>query len=186
MKTSTKIVSLLLLTSSLIQAQFVDILSLGSSSFSINATNSSSGIYSQTSSALSFTSTVSEGDSVVSNGGLSLDWSAYGTGNFSVSLTPNTSGSSLAFSMFLLDSSEAFIQLNGEASTAAGYAPLTYISGDSAILSNINQISISWAAPGNPSIDMNAIAVPEPSTYALMALGGLVLFFIARRRKAQV
>jgi hypothetical protein len=28
--------------------------------------------------------------------------------------------------------------------------------------------------------------VPEPSTYALMALGGLVLFFIARRRKAQV
>jgi hypothetical protein len=27
--------------------------------------------------------------------------------------------------------------------------------------------------------------VPEPSTYALMALGGLVLFFIARRRKAQ-
>jgi hypothetical protein len=28
--------------------------------------------------------------------------------------------------------------------------------------------------------------VPEPSTYALMALGGLALFFIARRRKAQV
>jgi hypothetical protein len=28
--------------------------------------------------------------------------------------------------------------------------------------------------------------IPEPSTYALMALGGLVLFFIARRRKAQV
>jgi hypothetical protein len=28
--------------------------------------------------------------------------------------------------------------------------------------------------------------VPEPSTYALIALGGLVFFFIARRRKAQV
>jgi hypothetical protein len=33
---------------------------------------------------------------------------------------------------------------------------------------------------------MNSLAaIPEPSTYALMALGGLVLFFIARRRKAQ-
>jgi hypothetical protein len=32
---------------------------------------------------------------------------------------------------------------------------------------------------------MSLQVVPEPSTYALMALGGLVLFFIARRRKAQ-
>ncbi len=35
-----------------------------------------------------------------------------------------------------------------------------------------------------PSANLNL--VPEPSTYALMAIGGLVLFFIARRRKAQV
>jgi hypothetical protein len=33
--------------------------------------------------------------------------------------------------------------------------------------------------------DANLTLVPEPSTYALMALGGLVLFFIVRRRKAQ-
>lgn len=31
----------------------------------------------------------------------------------------------------------------------------------------------------------NLSVVPEPSTYALMALGGLVLFFIVRRRKVQ-
>jgi hypothetical protein len=31
----------------------------------------------------------------------------------------------------------------------------------------------------------NLNVIPEPSTYALIALGGLVLFYIARRRKAQ-
>jgi hypothetical protein len=35
------------------------------------------------------------------------------------------------------------------------------------------------------SYTLHSVSVPEPSTYALMALGGLVLFFIARRRKAQ-
>jgi hypothetical protein len=32
---------------------------------------------------------------------------------------------------------------------------------------------------------LSVSVIPEPSTYALMALGGLVLFYIARRRKAQ-
>lgn len=36
---------------------------------------------------------------------------------------------------------------------------------------------------GSPEIGLQV--VPEPSSYALMALGGLVLFFIARRRKVQ-
>lgn len=36
---------------------------------------------------------------------------------------------------------------------------------------------------GNPTISLSA--VPEPSTYALMLLGGLGLFFAARRRKVK-
>ena len=34
-------------------------------------------------------------------------------------------------------------------------------------------------------LSSNVSVVPEPSTYALMALGGLVLFFMVRRRKVQ-
>jgi hypothetical protein len=51
----------------------------------------------------------------------------------------------------------------------------TPVSGES-----IQRITTSAFLVGSGSV------VPEPSTYALMALGGLVLFFIARRRKAQV
>jgi hypothetical protein len=40
--------------------------------------------------------------------------------------------------------------------------------------------------PNTASAIQSFSVVPEPSTYALMALGGFVLFFIARRRKAQV
>jgi PEP-CTERM motif len=44
----------------------------------------------------------------------------------------------------------------------------------------------SSSASGSINVTLSSLSVvPEPSTYALMALGGLALFFIARRRKAQ-
>jgi hypothetical protein len=56
-------------------------------------------------------------------------------------------------------------------------------------LSNIQAWDISDGTLGgsaNLSFTAQSLSIiPEPSTYALMALGGLVLFFIARRRKAQ-
>jgi hypothetical protein len=54
-----------------------------------------------------------------------------------------------------------------------------------------NIVGFTWDSGGSGSAinatytNLTVSAVPEPSTYALMALGGLVLFFMVRRRKAQ-
>jgi hypothetical protein len=80
-----------------------------------------------------------------------------------------------------------FAGSTNSATSTASYIPLSYDSGDTSVLSNPGVLIVSWNDSGTPNVTMNSLAaIPEPSTYALMALGGLVLFFIARRRKAQV
>lgn len=53
-------------------------------------------------------------------------------------------------------------------------------------ISNWNLNSSSASGSINVQLaQLSVSVVPEPSTYALMALGGLVLFFMVRRRKVQ-
>jgi hypothetical protein len=54
-----------------------------------------------------------------------------------------------------------------------------------------NIVGFTWDSGGSGAAinatytNLTVTAVPEPSTYALMALGGLVMFYMIRRRKAQ-
>jgi hypothetical protein len=176
------------------------LVSLGSNGWTID-TGASSPIYSQTSTSVSFTSSVNIGDPV--QGSLVLtpvDWSSFNAGNgtqgsstaFAVNMVFTGIGATpqLEFTLAVWDAGfNDSITLFGSTATATStpsYIPLTYDSGNTNILANPGNIIITWQAGGTPNVTMNSFAaVPEPSTYALMALGGLVLFFMVRCRKVQ-
>jgi len=50
--------------------------------------------------------------------------------------------------------------------------------------SSVGAIQLTFNGEGSSiNYTLHSVSVPEPSTYALLALGGLALFFVARRRK---
>jgi hypothetical protein len=53
-----------------------------------------------------------------------------------------------------------------------------------AVVANAGGVQITWDGGSNVNANLQAVAVPEPSTYALLALGGLVLgSYVMRRRQ---
>jgi hypothetical protein len=98
-------------------------------------------------------------------------------GGFRVSL--ESTGGGLATAVFSYASFASATVGNSTFSTAGGFNPAQVI--------NWNIFDGGSGSSGSLAMSVSELrVVPEPSTYALMALGGLALFFIARRRKAQV
>lgn len=180
-------------------ATYLDLTSLGSNGWTIDTVNSSP-IFSQTATSVSFNLPVSSGEAVQGNLVTTpVNWSAFNAGNgtqgsstdFAVNMSfTGGTNPNMGFNLQVWNSdfSENMYfagNTNGATSTAA-YIPLTFDTGNTAVLANPSTIIISWNDGGTPNVTMNSLAaVPEPSTYALMALGGLALFFVIRRRKAQ-
>lgn len=168
---------------------YTDLVSLTSADWTID-TDNSSGPYSQT-----------NNDGLVWNGSVGqtsiasglfvqqFDWSAYGFNDFAVRI----SGSSAkGFDITLGDTGSGLLTLTGSANSADGngYVPLSYGSDNGFNLSQVTSYTWTWSDPSSAvSISNSSFAavsaVPEPSTYALMAIGAVGLFLAARRRKAQ-
>jgi hypothetical protein len=73
------------------------------------------------------------------------------------------------------------------ASSANGYAILTSATGEEVEISNSSVLDISKQAAEtniNGEVILPAAATPEPATFGFMALGGLTMVGIARRRRA--
>ncbi len=164
-------------------AQYVDLGTLGSTDFTIDP--GSTGTFTQTSTTLDFTA-ASLGDQVFGNYTAS-DWSAYS--DFGIRMTVTGANPDLPFTITIYDTSfnsnayQGFT--TGLLDGVPGVAPITLTS-SGADLSLVAGFQIGWDGSSSPiNVSMsNVSAVPEPSTFALLALGGLALAAYRLRRRS--
>ena len=192
--TSKKILLLLAFISAFATAgrAQVDLLQLGSTTFSIDP-GSSVG-YTQTTNAIVFNLTLAGGETVYNDSTIpftTTDWSAYS--GFEIKMTLlGGSPTSVPFSVGLFDSSFNSISLydgSTDTLTTVGSTvsvPLTLSLAGNNLFNDVQYLQITWNGSGAVNTDFQTmVGVPEPSTYALLAISGLAFGgYVVRRRRA--
>jgi hypothetical protein len=170
-------------------AQFTDLLSFGTGG-AYGALGEGS-VGTQTANGVNYSSAISLGDQFYQADALNptLNWSSNTNFFLKVQITNNPN---LPFTLSFNNDDAGANKLSSTSNNAGSqtvdgftYIPLTKTG--SPTLTGIEYVNFSWdnQSSGTVGITISAVSVPEPSTYALMALGGLVLFFMVRRRKVQ-
>ena len=174
-------------------AQYVDLVSLGSVGFTVDPMATTAG--SQTASGITF-SPIALADTIGGTFAASpFNWSMYtAASQFAVKfLVLSGSNPNLPFSLTLVDGSSDALNFVGVTSdlNAQGYIPLTLNGtdpGNPVVLAAVTAAQLTWDGGANPAnVSAQGIAaVPEPSTYALLALSALAVsgYVIRRRHRA--
>jgi len=171
-------------------AQQIDLVSLGSATFTVDP-GATTAAYTQTGSGIVFNGTYALGDTL---GGTfaTQNWSNPSYTEFGVVMTLTGANPFLPFSVQFYDGSFNVINTYGgtTAPLVAGtptYTPLSLSIAGTGILSSVAGIQFTWDGGGTINTTVEKVAaVPEPSTYALLSLGGLAVggYAIRRRRRA--
>ena len=181
-------------------AQYTDLLSLSDPPAfgpTVGGTNIFfSGTGSQTNSGIVVNGGINNGDFIYAPFSSLQDWSTNftpGTSYFAIFMNTAATNPNVAMSLEFFDGAFDTIDVwegFSGASPVNGYVNFTNIAtAGTGIYSNVSGIQITWANPEAATINttMSTIAVvPEPSTYALLALSGLAFggYIIRRRRRA--
>lgn len=172
-----------------LSAQALDLLSLGSNGFTPDG-GSTAVNYSQSPTALTWTGAQIATDAVFGPTSSTFNWSA--VPQFGIRMTLTGTIPNMGFSLQLYDSSFNQALYSGDTSALTANVEanvaLTFATSDPGFnLADITGVGVQWDDGGTVTGSMAAItSVPEPSTYALLAMSGAAFggYVIRRRRRA--
>ncbi len=167
--------------------QQIDLVSLGSPTFTVDP-GATTAAYSQTGSGLVFNGAYALGDTL---GGsfTSQNWSIYTTPPYTFGVVMSITGTNpdLPFSLQLYDDSFNVINTYSgftTGATSSTFLPVSLAVAGTGVLSSVAGAQFTWDGGGTINATAEKISVvPEPSTYALLALAGGALTALRFRRR---
>jgi hypothetical protein len=165
---------------------YIDLVSLGSPTFSV-AGEATTASYTQTTEGIVFNGTYVLGNTLGGTFDMQ-NWSDPAFTSFAVKMTLTGTNPNLPFSVQFYDGD--FNVINTYNATTVGilstptYVPLTLGTSGTGILTSVVGVQFTWDGDGAINTTVQGVAaVPEPSTYALLALAGFALGGYAMRRR---